>query len=134
VAAAACDAVRHKVRQHGSNAAGAQQRQVKCFHAGVRWGVSLPHSALRSRAELAAALNDAFAGHILSCGRGDLLEVVVLDGSGGVSEFPSLRASGGGGGGGGGGGRESVQRWQAAMEQAAKVYVRPDRPPAGLPL
>jgi hypothetical protein len=126
VAAAACEAVRQKVRQHGGSGAAAP-RQVKCFHAGVRWGVTLPHSALQSRADLAAVLYDAFAGHILSCGRGDLLEVVVLDGSGGVTEFPSLRS-------GSGGGRESAQHWKGALERAAKVYVRPDRPPASLPL
>jgi hypothetical protein len=128
VAAAACDAVKHKLRQQASqHASGAskqqQQRQVKCFHAGVRWGVSLPAGSIQSRADLAAALNDAFAGHILSCGRGDLLEIVMLDGAGAVTEFSSLRS---------GIGRESSQRWKACIDKAAKVYVRPDRQPSAL--
>ncbi len=52
---------------------------VKVYHAGVRWAIRLPRAALCSRADLAAALNDAFAGEILSCGRGDSLSIVFLD-------------------------------------------------------
>ena len=94
---------------------GGQQRIIKCFHAGVRWGITLPPDALKTRADLATALNDAFAGEILSCGRGETLNIVFLDGGGGVFEFPSLRTSGA---------RDSSTKWKVAVEQAVKVYVR----------
>lgn len=51
---------------------------IKCFHAGVRWGIPLTPDALKTRSDLATALNDAFAGEILSCGRGDMLSIVFL--------------------------------------------------------
>eukprot|EP00955_Chlamydomonas_euryale_P045490 353171-Chlamydomonas_euryale.AAC.6 len=35
---------------------------IKCFHAGVRWGITLPRDSIKSRAELATQLNNAFAG------------------------------------------------------------------------
>jgi hypothetical protein len=81
----------------------------------VRWGITLSPDALKTRADLATALNDAFAGEILSCGRGETLSIVFLDGEGKVLEFPSLRSSGA---------RDSSSKWKVAVEQAIKVYVR----------
>lgn len=86
----------------------------------MRWGVSLAPEAVQSRADLAAALNDAFAGEILSCGRGDSLVVVFLDAAGAATEFPSLR----GGSPQGGSGRESATRWRAMVDKAVKIFVR----------
>ena len=93
----------------------AGQRLVKCFHAGVRWGITLAPDALKTRADLATSLNDAFAGEILSCGRGEILNIVFLDGEGQVSEFPSLRSSGS---------RDSGSKWKVAVDRAVKIYVR----------
>ena len=91
------------------------QRLVKCFHAGVRWGITLAPDALKTRADLATSLNDAFAGEILSCGRGEILNIVFLDCEGRVSEFPSLRSSGS---------RDSGSKWKVAVDRAVKIYVR----------
>ncbi len=91
------------------------QRIIKCFHAGVRWGITVAPDALKTRADLATALNDAFAGEILSCGRGDILNIVFLDGDGSVTEFPSLRNSGL---------RDSSSKWKHYVDRAMKVYVR----------
>ena len=90
------------------------QRLVKCFHAGVRWGITLAPDALKTRADLATALNDAFAGEILSCGRGEILNIVFLDGEGATTEFPSLRS----------GARDSGSKWKVAVDKAVKIYVR----------
>lgn len=86
---------------------------VKCFHSGVRWGVMLSTGSLKTRSDLATALNDAFAGEILSCGRGELLSVIFLDAEGMAVEFPPLR----------GGLRESASKWKSAVEKAVKIYV-----------
>jgi hypothetical protein len=69
----------------------AAPRLVKCFLAGVRWGISLPPASLKCRADLAAALNDAFAGEILSCGRGEMLSILFVDAEGNATELPPLR-------------------------------------------
>lgn len=95
----------------------AGQRLIKCYLAGVRWGIKLSPEALQSRSDLAAALNDAFAGQILSCGRGDMLVVVFLDADGKATEFPSLRSTGM---------KESASKWKAMVQSAVKVYVRRD--------
>lgn len=89
-------------------------RLIKCFHAGVRWGITLTPESLKTRNDLATALNDAFAGEILSCGRGDCLNIVFLDSEGRATEFPSLRNSGV---------RESATKWKAMVEKAVKIYV-----------
>ncbi|GAX74006.1 hypothetical protein CEUSTIGMA_g1456.t1 [Chlamydomonas eustigma] len=107
--------VRDKVRAAGAKALDSGQRIVKCFHAGVRWGITLCPDALSSRAELATALNDAFAGEILSCGRGEMLNILILDYRGEITEFQSLRGSGA---------RDSNSKWKAAVERAVKIYVR----------
>jgi hypothetical protein len=88
---------------------------VKCFYAGVRWGITLCSDSLISRAELATSLNDAFAGEILSCGRGEMLNILFLDCRGEVTEFQSLRGSGT---------RDSNSKWKAAVDRAVKIYVR----------
>lgn len=87
---------------------------VKCFYTGIRWGINLQQGALGSRSDLATALNDAFANEILSCGRGDMLSVVFLDGNGHLIEFPSLKGTNN---------KESVFKWKAAAEKARKVFV-----------
>lgn len=87
---------------------------IKCFHAGVRWGIALSPVALKTRADLATALNDAFAGEIISCGRGDILNIVFLDVDGRVTEFPSLRN----------GARDRSNKWKGCVDRAAKIYVR----------
>lgn len=94
------------------------QRLVKCFHAGVRWGIKLSPQALQTRSDLATALNDAFAGEILSCGRGDMLTIVFLDAQGRVTEFPPLR------GGSNSRGKDSATKWKATVVSAFKIYVR----------
>lgn len=94
-------------------------RTVKLFLAGMRWGVSLPCSALRSRQELARSINDAFVGEILSVGRGDDLNVVFVTTDGDAEEVPALQ---------GGVGRRrasaSSSKWRRLVGKAARVYVR----------
>lgn len=103
---------------------------MKLFLAGMRWGVSLPCSVLRSRHELARAVNDAFVGEIVSVGRGDGLSVVFVTTDGEAEEMPAPRATGGGGGRRGG---ESASKWRRLVGKAARVYVRWDAagPPGG---
>lgn len=100
---------------------------MKLFLAGMRWGVSLPCSALRSRHELARSVNDAFVGETLSVGRGDDLDIVFVSAEGDAEEMPAPRGGSGGGGGGGAGGRrggESAAKWRRLVGKAARVYVR----------
>jgi hypothetical protein len=73
----------------------AAPRLAKCFLAGVRWGISLAPASLKCRADLAAALNDAFAGEILSCGRGEMLSILFVDAEGNATELPPLRGGAG---------------------------------------
>ncbi|PNH07527.1 hypothetical protein TSOC_006012 [Tetrabaena socialis] len=113
-AAAASCAVKEQVRSSGQVP---DPRMVKCFHAGVRWGIKLPRQALQTRSDLATALNDAFAGEILSCGRGETLSIVFLDVQGKPTEFPSLRGPNGRG-------KDSATKWRAMVERAVKIYVR----------
>ncbi|GLI58494.1 hypothetical protein VaNZ11_000225 [Volvox africanus] len=113
-AAAASAAVKEQAKTTGQVA---DQRLVKCFHAGVRWGIKLSRQALQTRSDLATALNDAFAGEILSCGRGETLYIVFLDAQGKTSEFPSLRGPNGRG-------KDSATKWRAMVDRAVKIYVR----------
>ncbi|GIL52019.1 hypothetical protein Vafri_7981 [Volvox africanus] len=113
-AAAASAAVKEQAKTSGQVA---DQRLVKCFHAGVRWGIKLSRQALQTRSDLATALNDAFAGEILSCGRGETLYIVFLDAQGKTSEFPSLRGPNGRG-------KDSATKWRAMVDRAVKIYVR----------
>jgi len=94
------------------------ERAVKLFLAGMRWGVALPSGALRSRGELARSINDAFVGEVLSVGRGDDLSVVFVTEDGEAEEMPALRGAGGRRAG------ESASRWRRLAKQAARVYVR----------
>jgi hypothetical protein len=93
--------------------AGKQTQRVKCFHAGVRWGVTLKTEAIKKRSDLATALNDAYAGQILSCGRGEMLHVVFLDSDGQAVEFPALRSDA----------KESASKWAACVDKAVRIYV-----------
>ncbi|EFJ51747.1 hypothetical protein VOLCADRAFT_103388, partial [Volvox carteri f. nagariensis] len=102
-AAAASGAVKEQAKALGQVA---DNRFVKCFHAGVRWGIKLSRQALQTRSDLATALNDAFAGEILSCGRGETLFIVFLDAQGKATEFPSLRGPNGRG-------KDSATKWRA---------------------
>ncbi len=114
-AAIASASVKEKAKSLAANRQASGQRLLKVFHAGVRWGITLAPDALKTRADLATALNDAFAGEILSCGRGEILNIVFLDGEGKVTEFPSLRSSGS---------RDSSTKWKASVERACKIFVR----------
>jgi hypothetical protein len=96
-------------------AAGQQQRQIKVFYAGVRWGLSLPRSAVLSRQQLAKALHDAYVGHIVSVGQGLGLHVVFVDGRGSSQELGPSR---------GGHSRADATRWRSLAKTAVRVYVR----------
>lgn len=65
---------------------------VKCFYCGQRFGIWLPKENVSSRRLLAEALNEAYAGSIVSCGRGDRLSVVFIDGNGRVQSFPAIKS------------------------------------------
>lgn len=90
---------------------------VKCHMAGVRWAIKLGPEALQTRSDLAAALNDAFEGQILSCGRGDMLAVLFMDAGGNEAVFPSLRSTRM---------KESASRWKASAQTAVRVYISRD--------
>jgi hypothetical protein len=96
-------------------AAGQQQQQVKVFYAGVRWGLSLPRSAVRSRRELARALHEAYVGDIVSVGQGLGLHVVFVDARGSSQELGPSR---------GGNSRADATRWRSLADSAVRVYVR----------
>jgi len=85
------------------------------FYAGVRWALSLPHSAVKSRQQLAKALNDAFVGEILSVGQGEALSVVFIDGNGNAAEMGPTRCSGR---------RSTSSRWRTLAKTAVRIYVR----------
>lgn len=86
------------------------------FYAGVRWALSLPPSAVKSRQELAKALNDAFVGEILSVGQGEGLTVVFVDSNGTTAEVgPTKRSSSS---------RTPSARWRTLAKTAARIYVR----------
>lgn len=85
------------------------------FYAGVRWALSLPPSAVKSRQQLAKALNDALVGDILSVGQGENLTVVFVDSSGNTAELgPTKRSSS----------RAPSTRWRTLATTAARIYVR----------
>jgi len=54
-------------------------RTIKVFHAGVRWGIVVPRKGLKSRQQLARALNEGMAGQIASTGRGEGLAITFVD-------------------------------------------------------
>lgn len=111
-ATAACNVAKQRAKQL-SIGTGAQ-RTVKVFYAGIRWGITLPWESLKSRADLALALHVAFAGEIVSCGRGDRLAIVFVDGEGNATELPprASRAV-----------KETPAHWSKLMERAVKLYV-----------
>lgn len=90
---------------------------VKVFYAGVRWALSLPQSAVRSRQQLAKALNDAFVGEILSVGQGDSLSVIFIDSSGNAAELGPTKWSSSSS-------RSAPARWQTLAKTAVRIYVR----------
>jgi hypothetical protein len=82
----------------------------------MRWGLSLPRAAVRSRAALAKALHDAYVGDILSVGQGQGLRVVFVDASGGSAEFGGTLW--------GGSSRANAARWRGLAKGAVRIYVR----------
>jgi hypothetical protein len=105
--------------------------------AGLRWAVPLHSAALRSRLDLARAINEALAGEIVSVGRGEDLAVVFVTSDGEALEMPPPRHAGSGArrGSGGGGDKaaadKAAQQWRKAAARAARVYVRWSRPGMG---
>lgn len=90
---------------------------VKVFYAGVRWALSLPQSAIKSRQQLAKALNDAFVGEILSLGQGEGLTAVFIDGSGNTAELGPTKWSSSSS-------RSVSARWRTLAKTAVRIYVR----------
>jgi hypothetical protein len=89
---------------------------VKVFYAGVRWALSLPHSAIKSRQQLAKALNDAFVGEILSLGQGEGMCVVFIDSNGNTAELGPTKWSSSS--------RSVSARWRTLAKAAVRIYVR----------
>eukprot|EP00967_Tisochrysis_lutea_P031324 scaffold36895_cov21-Tisochrysis_lutea.AAC.1 len=73
-----------------------------------------PFSMVSSSAWFCTALNDALAGEILSCGRGDMLNITMLDREGNASEFPPLKS----------GTRECSSQWKSSVTISTRIYVR----------
>jgi hypothetical protein len=88
---------------------------VKVFFAGVRWALSVPRSAVKSRQQLAKALNDAFVGEILSVGQGEGLTVVFVDAYGNTAAAEPTKWSSGS--------RSNSARWRTLVKSAARIYV-----------
>ena len=87
---------------------------MKIFYAGVRWGISVPRGVVGNTRELARTLNEAFAGEIVSVGRGENLTTVFVDSSGGVSEMPFVH----------GHLHKEAAAWKKLADGAVRVYVR----------
>uniref|UniRef100_A0A7S3VKC7 Uncharacterized protein n=1 Tax=Dunaliella tertiolecta TaxID=3047 RepID=A0A7S3VKC7_DUNTE len=111
---AAGAATQLRVKQQGAHSEDDAARRIKCFMAGIRWGINLTPDSLTSRSDLATALNDALAGEILSCGRGDMLNITMLDREGNASEFPPLKS----------GTRECSSQWKSSVTISTRIYVR----------
>jgi hypothetical protein len=109
---------------------------VKLFITGMRWAVPLPSGAVRSRLDLARAINEALVGEVASVGRGEDLSVVFVTSDGEALEMPAPRYAGGAGRrGGAGAGDKAAQQWRKAAQRATRVYVRwggPGAAPRGL--
>lgn len=97
-------------------AAPAGPAQVKVFYAGMRWGLSLQPSAVKSRQLLANALNDAYVGEIRSVGQGECLTAVFLDVNGGTTELGPVKWRGGT--------KANTARWKTLAKTATRIYVR----------
>lgn len=89
--------------------------QVKVFYAGVRWGLSLPPSAVKTRQLLAQALNVAFVGDILSVGQGRFLSAVFLDVSGSTEELGPVEWRDA---------KKDSEQWTRIAKSASRIYVR----------
>ena len=86
---------------------------MKCFYAGIRWGFLVSSEVVKGgRSKLAAALNEALEGEILSCGQGELLSITFLSKKGEVTEFPA-RSN-----------KDSVTLWKAAIKKCSSIYVK----------
>lgn len=103
--------------------AAAGPARVKVFYAGVRWGLSLQPSAVKSRQMLAKALNDAYVGEIRSVGQGECLTAVFLDANGSTAELGPVKWRGST--------KANTSRWKMLAKTAARIYVR--GPEASLP-
>ena len=92
---------------------------VKCFVAGVRWGVRLHADSLADRAALAASLTRHMEDDGVDAGDGGALAAVVLGRDGRTTSFDA--------------GDEAAWdgRWRAAADSAARVYVSGVGPAAG---
>lgn len=91
---------------------------IKVFYAGARWALRLPRSAVKSRQQLAKALNDAFAGDITSVGQGESLTVVFVNTDGSLVEMGPTRWADR---------RRSSEQsagWQMAAKTAVRIYAR----------
>jgi hypothetical protein len=85
-------------------------RSIKCFCAGVRWGVSLSADRAKDRSALAAAVREALGGADVKACRDDC-HVLMLDSSGAVTSFPAGSAI-------------SQGAWDPAAATAVRIYVR----------
>jgi hypothetical protein len=95
--------------------------RVKVFYAGVRWGLSLQPSAVKSRQLLAKSLNDAYVGEIRSVGQGECLTAVFLDMNGSTAELGPVKWCGST--------KANSSRWKTLAKTAARIYVRgPEAP------
>ena len=111
-AASASLIVRDRVQSISS--LGDKKGMIKCFYAGIRWGVLISSERLvkGGRSELAAVLNEALMGEIQSFGQGEVLSITFLSGKGDTTEFPA-RSN-----------KDSKTRWKAAMKKCSSIYIK----------
>jgi hypothetical protein len=98
--------------------------RIKCFHAAVRWGLTVPVEALSSRDSLASALNMALSPHGLPKAQADDLHVLFIDARGRTTEHPPLREGTKGGEGGAQADEGAAMCWEESSRQAVRIYVR----------
>eukprot|EP00882_Tetradesmus_deserticola_P007543 GHRQ01007944.1.p1 GENE.GHRQ01007944.1~~GHRQ01007944.1.p1 ORF type:complete len:283 (+),score=117.56 GHRQ01007944.1:886-1734(+) len=119
-AAAAAASAKRFVKQQ-ADPDGEAPARVKVFYAGLRWGLSLQPSAIKSRQLLAKALNDAYVGEIRSVGQGECLTAVFVDANGATAELGPVKWRGSS--------KANSSRWRALAKTAARIYVRgPEAP------
>lgn len=85
------------------------------FYSGTRFALSLPRSVVKTRQQLAKALNDAFVGEILSVGQGEGLTVVFADSKAHLTELGPTKLSGSS--------RTQAARWRLLAKTAVRIYV-----------
>eukprot|EP00882_Tetradesmus_deserticola_P032687 GHRQ01037225.1.p1 GENE.GHRQ01037225.1~~GHRQ01037225.1.p1 ORF type:complete len:290 (+),score=99.35 GHRQ01037225.1:688-1557(+) len=119
-AAAAAASAKRFVKQQ-ADPDGEAPARVKVFYAGLRWGLSLQPSAIKSRQLLAKALNDAYVGEIRSVGQGECLTAVFVDANGATAELGPVKWRGSS--------KANSSRWRALAKTVARIYVRgPEAP------